>query len=109
LDFWATWCAPCQAAMPDLVSVHEEFADRNVRVLSVNLGEDRKRVAAFMKRREYDLHVLLDHDGAVGDAYGVRGIPTIVIVDKQGVVRRIYVGGTSKSSLDKYLTELAGE
>jgi predicted transcriptional regulator len=61
-------------------------------ILSVNQGETAEPVRNFIQRKKYSFHVVLDQNGAVGGKYGVRGIPTLVLVDKKGVVQWLRVG-----------------
>jgi peroxiredoxin len=92
LDFWATWCGPCKMAMPGLQSLRDEFKSRGLEILSLNEGESSQQAGDFMNKKGYGFHVLLDAGSAIGASYGVRGIPTVVAVDKKGVVRWIRVG-----------------
>jgi cytochrome c biogenesis protein CcmG, thiol:disulfide interchange protein DsbE len=92
LDFWATWCGPCRMAMPGLQDLYERFHERGLEILSLNQGESADEVRRFMERNKYAFHALLDSREAVGNAYGVRGIPTLVLVNKQGDVQWIRVG-----------------
>src|SRR5206468_1281334 len=92
IDFWATWCGPCKMAMPGLQSLQEEFKNHGLEILSLNEGESSQQAGDFMQKKGYDFHVLLDTGSAIGTSYGVRGIPTLVVVDKKGVVRWIRVG-----------------
>ena len=97
LDFWASWCPPCIKTLPALQRVHEKFAaDDDVVVASVNTdqGKNRERqVELFMKNHRYDFPVLLDDAQlTVQQAYRVRSIPTMVVLDGEGVVRRVQVG-----------------
>lgn len=103
LDFWATWCGPCRMAMPGLQELAHKFQDRGLEILSVNLGDPANRVRQFMDFRNYTFHVLLDQNGKVGNKYGVQALPTLVLVDKQGIVRWIRVG---YSANDKDLKQL---
>jgi peroxiredoxin len=92
IDFWATWCGPCRMAMPGLQSLQDEFGERGLEILSVNQRESAEQVGDFIRRKGYGFHVLLDPDAAVAAKYFVRGIPTLLLVDKKGVVRWIRVG-----------------
>lgn len=92
LDFWASWCGPCQVSMPMLQGLHQQLGGRGLKILSLNQGEEVTDVRQFINDNHYSFHVLLDPKGEVGNKYGVRGIPTMVVVDKQGIVRRTTVG-----------------
>ena len=103
LDFWATWCGPCRAVMPTLESVSKKYESKGVRYLAVNLREDPSTIQGYLKKAGLDIEVPLDKDGSVADAYHVKGIPTMAIVDKAGVVREVHVG--SSSDLEQKLTK----
>jgi len=110
IDFWATWCGPCKAAMPGLQDLADKFKDRGLEVVTIDQGESIDQVRYFIERRKYSFQVLLDHDRAVGDQYGVRGIPTSVLVDKNGVVQSIAVGNLwSKDELQKRVERITKE
>jgi peroxiredoxin len=95
IDFWATWCGPCRAALPGLQDLSDKFTDQGLEVVMIDQGESLEQVRYFIDRKQYSFRVLLDSDSAVGDAYGVRGIPTSVLVDRRGVVQSISVGNVS--------------
>jgi thiol-disulfide isomerase/thioredoxin len=109
LDFWATWCGPCRMAMPSLETLQKEFKDR-VEILSVNLREEREQVQRFIQKKGYTFRVVLDVDGSISDKFGVRAIPTMVVIDRSGLVQAIHVGyrGESKE-LRELLERLAKE
>ncbi len=110
LDFWATWCGPCRMAMPALVDVAKEYKNQNVLYFAVNLREEPDAIRQFLKKEKLDIHVPLDKTGDVASQYGVKGIPTMVIIDKQGLIQKVHVGYSPelkaelKKSLDKLLT-----
>ena len=79
-------------AMPGLQDLQDKFKERGLEILSVNQGETSEQVRNFIQRKKYSFHVVLDQDGAIGGKYGVRGIPTLVLVDKKGVVQWLRVG-----------------
>lgn len=92
LDFWATWCPPCVAALPILDEITSSLADRGVVFYAVDQGEDAETVSAFLEQRGISPAVLLDTEQAVANAYGVQGLPTSVIIGKDGKVQVVHVG-----------------
>lgn len=90
LDFWATWCGPCLAAMPDLAALARTHA-ADVEVIAINL-DDALEARAIFHRSGYPMPLVAD-DGRVSERYGVTSIPHTVVIDRAGVVRAVYRGG----------------
>ena len=93
LDFFATWCGPCNWTLPQIGRVAGEFRDRNVTLLAVNLQETPKAIEAMLDRLEVKPAVGLDRDGKVAAMYAAAAIPQTVIIDAEGNVARLFVGG----------------
>jgi thiol-disulfide isomerase/thioredoxin len=91
LDFWATWCGPCQMSMPLIEKLQKENPGK-VTVLAINLGESADSVREYVRSQNIESEVLLDEDSAVGSAYGAGAIPYQVLIDKQGIIRRVQEG-----------------
>jgi thiol-disulfide isomerase/thioredoxin len=100
INLWATWCAPCVAEMPALSSLSRALAPRDIAVLP--LSSDRggaKSVRAFFDAHAITgLPILLDPHGAAGNAWGVRGIPTTLIIDRKGNERARLEGAADWST-----------
>jgi thiol-disulfide isomerase/thioredoxin len=93
LDFWATWCGPCVQTMPQVERVAQEFQDKGVLLVAVNLQETPKEISAMLERHKLKMAVALDSDGVVADRYNATAIPQTVIINRDGTVSRLYVGG----------------
>ncbi len=88
LEFWATWCGPCIAAIPHLNGLAEKFADKPVRFIAVT-DEKEAVVRKFLKKRPMHAWIGLDTDRSLFDAYGIRGIPRTVLIDRRGKIAAI--------------------
>lgn len=109
VNFWATWCPPCRAEIPELVKFYRQYQTKGVALLAVNLQESPEAVKAFAGKNGMRFPVLLDGSGKVARVYQVYAIPTTFILDRRGVIRDLIQGGTSLASLQtkagKLLTE----
>jgi thiol-disulfide isomerase/thioredoxin len=107
MEFWASWCGPCRMSTPSLDQIYRKYHDRGVSVLLVNAGERRETVERWVKQR-FKAPVLLDHDGAVNQRYGVEGIPRLFVIDQAGDI--IYdhsgYGGGLEHNLKLIIEEL---
>ena len=97
LDFWATWCGPCRAEIPKLDQLSERFADSAV-VLGIDAGEEQEIVQRFVQenKMKYDILLAKPNDRAL-NRYGANGLPTVVIIDKNGIVSDYSVGSQPDS------------
>lgn len=109
LNFWASWCPPCRAEMPDLNKLYEENKDEDFVVLAVNLGEPDDTVKKFIKENEYSFPVLLDKTQEVGITYQTFSIPTSVMVDKEGKIRAYRPGLMTYAEMKEMLDYTRGE
>ena len=103
LNFWATWCPPCRAEMPDIEKVHRKYRDRDVVVLGIDLRESVSTVRAFIGEGGYTWTFLLDTTGKVGSMYQVRGIPASYFIDRKGVIRAVAIGAMTGQAMEAKL------
>lgn len=96
LDFWATWCSPCLQTMPLVDQVVREFPDQKVRLLAVNMEEQPAEIKSTLERHQLDVPVILDRDGIAAARYSVTSIPQTVVIDREGNVVRLFIGGGPK-------------
>ena len=110
LEFWATWCPPCRMLKATLHEMRSELEATGVEVFTVNAGESPDRVRAFVDKAGDDFRTVLDNGRTISVRYGVRTLPTMVLVDRRGTVRRIHVGHLPETGeLRDLLHRLAGE
>jgi peroxiredoxin len=106
INFWATWCPPCRAEIPDIQSTYEARQGDDFVVLGVNVEESRATVQQFMDEIEMTYPVLLDEGGKVLQMYRASGLPVSVIVSRDGVIQVRHVGYLTADQLEKYLADL---
>ena len=101
LNFWATWCPPCKAEMPDLDALYREHkSQRNFVVLGVDAEESQAEVGAFARSHDVTFPLLLDSDGKVTDGlYVIRSLPTSMIIDRRGRIRDVWAGPLPKAAI----------
>ncbi len=91
LDFWATWCPACVAAMPALEEVVGSLTDEVVFV-AVNVGEESTEVKEFVESKGWKMGVGLDQDSAIAKAYRADALPQTVLIGKSGAIESVHVG-----------------
>jgi peroxiredoxin len=95
LNFWATWCPPCRAEMPDMEKFYSSYKDKDVVILGVNLANaerDQTTVKNFIKSYGITYPIPLDKENLAAEMYQVSAIPTSYIIDPQGIIIEKVVG-----------------
>lgn len=105
INFWATWCGPCQLEMPLIEQYYQKYQPDLI-VLAVDNDEPKSDVQAFATNHNLTFPVLLDPGAKVEDLYQVRAFPTSFFVDKSGTILYQYIGSLNESQLVQYLAKI---
>lgn len=92
LDFWASWCGPCQLSFPWMNEIHRRFAAEGLRVVAIGLDQKPADSQAFLTRNSADFDVLFDPQATTPRAYGVKAMPTSVLIGRDGRILHRHSG-----------------
>jgi thiol-disulfide isomerase/thioredoxin len=111
VDFWASWCGPCAQSFPFMNQLHAELHKQGVEIVAVNLDEDPKDAADFLKSHPANFTVVVDPQGKCPAVYEVKAMPTTYIIDRKGEIRHIHMGFKegSKAEIKKQVQALLSE
>ena len=108
LNFWATWCTPCEQELPSLIAMQDRTRGKGVVVLGVSIDVDPDAYHRFLKVRNINFLTVRDPEQKVATIYGTSGWPETYVIDREGVMRRKFIGPvdwTSPEVMD-FLTKL---
>jgi peroxiredoxin len=106
VNFWGTWCKPCEKEMPAIQSAYDKYNSDGFEVLAVNIQESNFAVKKYINKRNLEFPVLLDKSGAIKDKYDVYNIPSSFFIDREGRVAKVFEGEMDEGKLDSWVEEL---
>lgn len=113
IDVWATWCKPCAKLVPKLNELHAKLDDSGIEIVGIAVDEEgASKVAPYVKKKKLSYRIMLDPGGEfpVWKQLGVRSIPTLLAVDKSGIIRYQWSGDqVDFVEVESRLRQLAGE
>ena len=109
LNFWGTWCKPCEEEMPYMQELYPEYKEKGIEIIAVSLDSTELVVDRFIDK--YDLTFPIPHDktGEVRDLYKIGPIPSSIFINPDGKIQRVVNGALSLESLENYFKEILPE
>ncbi|MEI5907139.1 thiol-disulfide oxidoreductase ResA [Bacillus spongiae] len=106
LNFWGTYCPPCEKEMPAMNSQYNVYKDQGVQILAVNVGESDYQVKKFVDKYKLDFPVLIDKEEDVKQAYGVFDLPVTFLINPDGEIERILKGELSEQTISEHMEKI---
>lgn len=92
LDFWASWCGPCRESFPWMNKMRAKYQDKGLEIIAVTLDQDKDLARLFAEEFNAEFTIGFDSDGSVADQFGVRGLPSSVIITRDGKLLESHTG-----------------
>jgi len=105
VDLWATWCPPCRESLPHTEALYKEFASKGLQVMTVS-DEETSTITSFISKNHYTFPAFRDPGDAVNTGYNIQGIPTVLVIDKNGNLQSYLVGLRSEDELRSALKKV---
>lgn len=106
LNFWASWCGPCKAEMPDMQQLYDLNKAKGLVILGFDVREDQKTVNDFVTSRAFNWTFLLQPTGETASRYYVSGIPTHIFIGKDGVIKSRISSGLPRAYMEAELAKI---
>lgn len=106
LNFWATYCEPCEEEMPYMESLYPEYKEKGIEIVAVSVDATELVIHNFTDRYDLSFPILHDKRSTVLDHYGVRPLPTTYFIDENGIVVERVIGGLTLEKLEGYLKQI---
>ena len=100
LDFWASWCGPCRESFPWMNTMLEKYGDQGLKVVGVSLDQDTNQARRFAEEFKAEFIIGFDTSGELGDQFGVRTLPSSVIIDRKGRLLESHTGFNDVQALE---------
>lgn len=106
LNFWGTWCKPCEREMPYMERQYQKFNNQGVEILAINIAESNIPVRKFVDKYHLSFPIPMDKDREVTKAYGIGPIPTTVLIDEKGKIVRKTSASLSEKDIITFMNQI---
>lgn len=102
LDIWASWCSPCKASFPWMNKLHNDFKNKGLEIIAVNVDNNKKDADKFLQKNLANFRIEYDNDKSIVKQFNLKVMPTSYILDKNGNILYKHEGFSNKSSVEIY-------
>lgn len=106
LNFWGTWCKPCEKEMPAMDNQYAIYKEQGVQTLAVNIAQSEFEVQSFINRYDLDFPVVIDKTKSVMTQYNIDPLPTTILVSPEGKVQQIITGEMTEQQIAKFMESI---
>ncbi|MFC4800643.1 thiol-disulfide oxidoreductase ResA [Neobacillus sp. GCM10023253] len=106
LNFWGTWCPPCKKEMPYINNQYQQYKDKGVQVLSIDIQESELQVNQFAEHYKLEFPIMIDTDKEVMTAYGINPLPATFLIDKNGEVVKYHTGEMTEKMVREFMEKI---
>ncbi|WP_259367114.1 MULTISPECIES: TlpA disulfide reductase family protein [unclassified Colwellia] len=92
LDFWASWCGPCRKSFPWMNEMQQKYRDQGFVIISVNVDAEKTLAKEFLLENPANFLVIYDPEGDIAQQFNIQGMPSSLLIDKQGKVQQAHTG-----------------
>ena len=96
VDFWASWCIPCAHSFPFLNELHQEFKDKGLQIIGINMDENVEDAKAFLAKTPAQFTIMADTSAQCAKDFDVKAMPSSYLIDRKGIVHHVHQGFRSE-------------
>ena len=106
VNFWGTWCKPCEKEFPLMEKQYQNFKDQGVQILAVNIAQSDYEVKQYAEQKNLTFPIVIDKNKSVMEAYNIRPLPTTMLINPDGDIVKIITGEMSEEDIRRYMEEI---
>lgn len=106
LNFWGTWCKPCEREFPLMDQHYQEYKEKGLEILAVNIGESNFAVQKYVDRKSLGFPVLIDNNKSVMETYNINPLPTTLLINPEGIIEKVITGEMSEETIKAYMEQI---
>ncbi len=106
VDFWASWCAPCKAAFPEMEKLYQEYKDAGFQILAVSVDQNAKQMDRFLAKQKPSFSIAHDAKELMAKSADIQAMPSSYLIDQNGVVRFAHTGWHGKKSVESLTQQI---